>query len=116
MSRLPAIGLLFALACDFNPTARASFESVRDIHERYSVRAAGEDCLALLIRTDSAFDDRTVESIQYGTGDFTAYAGGVQQFMADRRFRAVVYKDTNDGLWTYGSITREEARSIETCR
>ena len=116
MSRFAAFGLLIALACDFHPPVPSNLEAVRDVQQRYSVRAAGEDCLVLVIRTDSALDDRTVESIQYGTSDLTAYPGGVQQFVADKRLRAVVYEDANDGLWPYGSITREEARSIQACR
>lgn len=118
MSRFAAFGLFIALACDFHPAARASLDTVRKIRAGNSIRAsaAGEDCLVLVIRTDSALDDRTVESIQYGTGDLTAYPGGVQQFVADKRFRAVVYEDANDGLWTYGSITREEARALQDCR
>jgi len=118
MSRFPALGLLFALACHFNPAARANIEAAREVEERYPLRAsaAGEDCLVLIIRTDRTLDDRTVEAIHYGTGERTAYPGGIQQFAIDKRFRAVLYRDADRGLWTYGSITREEAQSIETCR
>ncbi len=121
MSRFPFIGLLVTLAaCYFNPAVQQPIEAARKLDEKWKshpfrVEAAGNDCLVLLVRAESALDDAAVESIQYGT-DFTAYAGGIQQFVEDHRFRAAVYKDSNGGLWTYGSITREEARSMPTCR
>ena len=121
MIRSTAIGLLLMFtACDFDPAERAPIEAARQLEEKYAakalrVSAAGDDCLVLLVRSNTAFDDATVESIQYGTNEFTAYAGGVQQFLEDHRFRAAVYIDTNRSLWTWGSVTRKEAQSLSPC-
>jgi hypothetical protein len=52
--------------------------------------------------------------MQYGTGPYAAF-GGVEEFAQDRRFRAVVYRDAAERLWTYGATSRDEARSMPRC-
>jgi hypothetical protein len=122
MNRFPALGLLTMLAaCNFNPAAKVSIDAANRLAEQCSkekleARAAGDDCLVVLLRADLPLDDTTVESIHYGTGDLTTYPGGVQQFLEDAKFRAAVYEDADGQLWTYGSITKDEARSLPACR
>jgi hypothetical protein len=85
-------------------------------YERQELEAfvGGADCLALIIRANTRLDDSVVESMQYGTGPYVAF-GGVEVFAEKRRFRAVVYRDAADGLWTYGAVSRDEARSMPRC-
>ena len=122
MKRLPVAGVLLALlACDFDPRADRSVHAALECTELYAehdlrASAAGDDCLVLLMQAETRLSDATVESIQYGTGDVAGYDGGVQQFLEDRRFRAVVYEDADGGLWTFGSITDDEAHSLKACR
>jgi len=122
MNRLPALGILILLlACEIHPAAERPVAAAHTLGQRYAtqklqIHAAGDDCLILLIRTKTALDNTTVESIHYGTGEHRAYDGGIQQFAEDRGFRAVAYKDAEGGLWTYGAITRDEAKSMPICR
>ena len=122
MKPIPILGVLLALcACDFNPKADRSAEAARQLTELYEARelranAAGDDCLVLLILAEGRLDDAAVESIHYGTGGGAGYDGGVRQFLEDRGFRAVVYRDANRGEWLYGATTRAEAQSLNTCR
>ncbi len=122
MNRLPALGLLGLLAaCNFNPAAKVSIDAANRlaaqcVKDKLEVRAAGDDCLVVLLRADLQLDDTTVESIHYGTGTLTSYSGGVQQFLEDEKFRAAVYTDADGQLWTYGSITKDEARALPACR
>jgi len=121
MKRL-VLGVLITLTtCHYDPDARIAVEAAKTITRDYASQqlkayAAGADCLVLLIRTKRSFDDAAVETLHYGTGESTTYPGGLQQFAEDRKFRAVAYKDADGGLWTYGSITREEAHSMPVCR
>jgi hypothetical protein len=118
MKRFPVIGVLLALyACEFNPRAEKLVEAARQFTELHAKEdfhgfAAGDDCRVLLVRAEARLGDAAVESIYYGTGD----SGGVQQFLEDHGFRAVVYTDPDRGRWTYGSITTEEAQSLRPCR
>jgi hypothetical protein len=122
MKRLPLIGVLLALySCDFNPRTEKLVHAARQFTKLYATRelhasAAGDDCLILLIRADARLGDASVESIHYGTGDTAGYSGGVQQFLENHGFRAVVYTDPDRGRWTYGSITSDEAQSLRPCR
>jgi len=121
MERIARLALVFALvACNApraeKSAAKAAAEFTRQ-HAKHKLHAfvAGSDCRVLLISTATTFDDELVETIQYGTGDYGAF-GGVDQFAHERGFRAVVYRDSNDALWTYGATTRDEARSLPRCR
>ena len=122
MNRLPALGILiFLSACEVRPAAEGTVTAAYTLGQHYAtqrlqIHAAGDDCLILLIRTKTALDNATVESIHYGTGEHNAYDGGIRQFAEDRGFRAVAYKDADGGLWTYGAITRDEAKSMPICR
>lgn len=95
-------------------TAAATFTHQHAEHELHAF-VAGSDCRVLAIETRSTFDHETVESIQYGVGDYDAF-GGADQFAKERGFRAVVYRDSAGALWTYGATTRDEARSLRRCR
>jgi hypothetical protein len=94
--------------------AAASFTLKHATHKLHAA-VAGSDCRVLLISIDATFDRDLVESIHYGTGDYYEF-GGVEQFAHDHEFRAVVYRDADGGLWTYGATTRDEARSLSRCR
>jgi hypothetical protein len=122
MKRLPVLGVLIAiLGCDLNPGTAIPVAAAQTITRQYSKRklrahAAGDDCGILLVQARTALDNTTVESIHYGTGENHVYDGGIQQFAEDNRFRAVVYRDAAGDLWTYGSITLDEARTMSICR
>lgn len=122
MKRLPVLGILLVFCtCELDPRTKIAIAAAGAFTKQYAKQrliaaAAGQDCLVLLIRANDPLDDTTVEAIHYGTGDYKAYDGGAQQFAEDRKFRAVAYRDTNGGLWTYGAITRAEAQSIPICR
>lgn len=122
MKRLFVLSVLTALsACGFNPDAEMPVAAARTLTRQYAKQkldadAAGTDCLILLVRTKKVVDHATIEAIHYGTGDYIAYDGGVQQYAEDRKFRAVVYRDSAGGLWTYGATTRDEAKSMPVCR
>ncbi len=122
MKRFPVIGVLLALyACEFNPRTERLVHAARQFTALYAkhdvhAAAAGDDCLVLLIRAETRLGDAAVESIYYGTGEIAGYSGGVRQFLEDHGFRAVVYTDSDRGLWTYGSVTSDEARSLRPCR
>jgi hypothetical protein len=108
------------LACNSRPAgneAAAAANQFTRQHTNHKLHAsvAGSDCHVLLISTDTQFDDGLVESIHYGTSGYDAF-GGVEQFAHDHEFRAVVYRDASGNLWTYGATTRDEARSISSCR
>jgi hypothetical protein len=98
-------------------TAADVAEAFTRQHAKHNLSAsvAGSDCRVLLITIESTFDDELVESIHYGTGGYEAF-GGAEQLARDRRFRAVVYRDSTGELWTYGATTRDEARSLPRCR
>lgn len=122
MKRLSALALLLAAAtCTYDPAATASIEAARTVTRDYARQelqafAAGTDCLVLLVRAAAALDDAAVETLHYGDGESTPYPGGLQQFAERRKFRAVAYQDSTGRLWTYGSITRQEAQSLPVCR
>lgn len=122
MKRLPLHGILIALmACNLNPGAKGSVAAAHAVPRHYANQglradAAGDDCTVLLIRTKTGFDNAMVESIHYGIGEAGAYPGGIQQYAEAKGFRAVVYRDAAGDLWTYGSTTLDEARTMPTCR
>jgi hypothetical protein len=120
MQRIARLALVLTLiACN---ARRAGHEAAADAatfsrqHAKHQLHAsvAGSDCRVLAIETETAFNDENVESIQYGTGDYGAF-GGAERFAHDRGFRAVVYRDSNGALWTYGATTRDEAQSLPRC-
>jgi hypothetical protein len=121
MQWLAGLALLFAiLGCNSDradDAASAAAKAFTRQHAAHKLHAsvAGSDCHVLLISTEIAFDDELVESIHYGTGGYGAF-GGVEQLAHDRGFRAVVYRDRQGGLWTYGATTRDEARALPRCR
>ena len=78
-------------------------------------KAAGPDCAILLVRTGVVLDDTMVESLHYGGGAYDIWQGGVQQFLRERGFRGVVYRDVVDRVWTYGSVTKAEGETIRPC-
>ena len=122
MKRLPVFGVLIALlGCDLNPGAKGSVAAAQIATRQYAEQylradAAGDDCRILLIQTKKGFDNALVESIHYGIGEHDTFHGGIQQFAEAKGFRAVVYRDAAGDLWTYGSITLEEARTMRRCR
>jgi hypothetical protein len=77
-------------------------------------RAAGSDCGVLLIETPRILEDAIIEAIHYGTGAYTLYPGGVNQFSRAQRFRGVAYKDGSGQLWLYGNLSVTE--ELRPCR
>jgi hypothetical protein len=122
MKLLPVFGVFVALlGCDLNPGAKIPVAAAQTATQQYAKQnlradAAGDDCRILLIQTKKGFDNALVESIHYGIGEYDAHYGGMQQFAEAKGFRAVVYRDTAGDLWTYGSVTLDEARTMHTCR
>jgi hypothetical protein len=56
-----------------------------------------------------------VEAMHYGAGAYDIYDGGVQQFLRERAFRGVAYKDGSGRVWTYGAVTQNEAEALVPC-
>lgn len=77
--------------------------------------AAGADCSVLLVRTSLILEDSMIEALHYGAGAYAVYAGGVQQFYRDGKFRGVAYKDASDRMWAYGELTSGEEKSLTPC-
>ena len=107
-------------------SAKAHIDSARKFTDLYSrsrlsgwdirASAAGADCDILRIEVSIILEDSMVEAIHYGAGSYDVYAGGVQHFSHERMFRAVSYKDASGRLWTYGSLSRNEAETLVPCR
>jgi hypothetical protein len=122
MKRIPVLAIFIALlACDLNPAAKTPMTEARVVTRQYAKQklradAAGEDCKVLLIRTRAAFDNAIVESIHYGVDEYDIHRGGMQHFAETKGFRAVVYRDASDRLWTYGAIALDEAKALPICR
>lgn len=122
MRYLSVLLLLVAVtACDVNPDAKAPVAAAHELTQNYTLQelkayAAGTDCRVLLVRIRTTLDDAAVETMHYGDGESAAYPGGLQQFAEERQFRAVAYRDHDGRLWTYGSITRQEAQTMPVCR
>ena len=119
MTRLLAFTLVLALAnCMSDPATQTHVHAADVLTKRsadhFKAYAAGDDCMVLLIRADTALDDPAVETMHYGAGD--AADGGLRRFAENHQFRAVAYEDAAERLWTYGSITRMEAQSMAACR
>jgi hypothetical protein len=120
MKRL-ALGFFIMLAACYNPDSNVTIDAANALtrnaaKQRLKAYAAGNDCQILLVRAKTTIDDAGVETLHYGTGESPVYPGGLQQFAEERKFRAVVYKDSESSLWTYGSTTREEAQTMPVCR
>lgn len=120
MKRLPA-ALLILAACTYDPAAQVSIDAANTITRDYAPQnlkayAAGTDCLVLLIRAGTPLNDTAVETLHYGNGESVLHPGGLQQFAEEKKFRAVAYRDSEGALWTYGSITRQEAQTVRPCR
>jgi hypothetical protein len=122
MQRLVTTGVLIALLSCNNarpaaPAAIAAAELFTRQYARRKLRAsvAGTDCKVLVIAIENGFDDGLVESIHYGASGYDALGGG-EQFVKDRGFRAVVYRDGSGYLKTYGATTFDEARTMPRCR
>ncbi len=107
-------------------SARAHIDAARNFTDRYSrsrlaawnirASAAGADCDILKIEIPIILEDSMVEAIHYGAGSYNVYAGGVQHFSLERTFRAVSYKDASGRVWTYGSLSRNQAEALMPCR
>jgi hypothetical protein len=125
--------LLFVLAagCNAVATPRSAADEARAAaaaqftkryaHSRFAqwqvrARPAGADCTVLLIETGVLMDNAMVETVQYGAGYSEVYDGGAQRFSRDKAFRGVAYRDSGDRIWSYGSVSDEEAKTIEPCR
>ena len=120
MQSLLKTGLaLVLLACNAQPVSEEHAAAAKLLTQAYEGQkleafVAGSDCLALVIHAGTRLDDSLVESMQYGTGHYVAF-GGIEAFAEKRRFRAVVYRDAAERLWTYGAVSLEEARSMPRC-
>lgn len=121
MKRIARSAFVFALlachASEAGGPASAAAEAFTREHARHHLHAevAGSDCRVLLITLETVSDENMVESIHYGTSGYEAL-GGAEQFAHERGFRAVVYRDRDGILRTYGATSRDEAKSLRTCR
>lgn len=122
-----AMAIVAVLACTPKPSTRD------DIHvkhadaftQRYAksrlarwnvqATAAGRDCAVLMVETSMILEDSMIEAIHYGAGAYDIHDGGVQQFLRERAFRGVAYKDRSGRLWTYGAVTPAEAEGLASC-
>ncbi|MGN6186587.1 MAG: hypothetical protein ACTHQM_23365 [Thermoanaerobaculia bacterium] len=88
-------------------------ECKRNGSPRWSFRAhaMGDTCDVLVVESLVPLDQRMVDRVHYAAPG----RSGVQTFLDDHRFRAAAYTDPKNGLWTFGAITREEARSLKPC-
>lgn len=114
-----AIALLALARCDAKPAvSRASVvrgDSSVSAREPWNIRTrpAGKDCDVLFVETGLVLDAAMVEAMHYGTGPFRSRGKGM--YSRAQGFRGVVYKDTTGKIWTYGSVTEAEARSLPRC-
>lgn len=121
MQRLARSAVLLALLTCNTPHAEddaatdATLFTRQYAKQKLHASVAGNDCRVFVISTETPLNDEVVESIQYGTGSYSAF-GGAEQFAHDRGLRAVVYRDSTGALWTYGATTRDEAQSMASCR
>lgn len=116
MRRLMPVVLLFA--CYTDPATQRAIAAADELTRLYSnpdlrAYAAGHDCKVLLIESEVPLDTVTIESMQYGTGEYGEQS--VERFAADHRFRAVVYRDETRVVKSYDAMTREEAESLRSC-
>lgn len=122
-----AIAILTVLSCTPNPATSHDLR-VRDADlftqryaqsrlARWNVRAsaAGKDCAVLYVETSMILEDSMIEAMHYGAGAYDIHDGGVQQFLRERAFRGVAYKDRSGRLWTYGAVTPTEAERLARC-
>lgn len=119
--------ILAVLSCTPKPAAR---ENIHVKHadlftQRYAqsrlarwnvhASAAGRDCAVLFVETSMILEDTMIEAMHYGAGAYDIHEGGVQQFLRERAFRGVAYKDRSGRLWTYGAVTPAEAERLAPC-
>ena len=120
--------ILGLIGCESNPHAspreRARIVAANAFTSRYAesrlaswkliARAAGDDCGVLLVETQIVMEDTMVGALHYGAPAYDAYAGGVQQFARDRRFRGAAYRDATRRQWVFGKVSPYEA--LVPCR
>ena len=126
MTRIALVLLFSFLACHANPEHDKRVAAAKQLTKRYELsrfsgwklraRAAGTDCDVLLVQTATVLDDSLVEAVHFGGSDFPMVEGGVHQYYRDRAFRAVVYQDAAERVWTYGALTTIDGESLEPCR
>ncbi len=78
--------------------------------------AAGDDCGVLYVATSIIMEDAMVDALHYGAGAYDIYDGGVQSFSRERAFRGVAYRDASGRVWTYGTVSPEEAARLAPCQ
>lgn len=116
--RLMSWLLLLFLGClnDQTKTSKTAEVFTRAYgNQKLQAVMAGSDCQVLLIKSSVPLDRATIESIHYGIGEYGAHYGGAEQFAAEYRLRAVVYRDSAGHMQTYGATTRAEAESMPVC-
>ena len=111
--------LVLLFACYTDPNTKRAAAAAERLTREYAkpelhAYAAGYDCGILVVESKERLDTVTIESMQYGTGAYRVN-GGVEQFAADHRFRAVVYRDPSGVVKSYESITRAEAEAMRPC-
>lgn len=121
MQRLLTAGLALLLITCNGPRATkraaAAADLFTDEHAQRALKAsvAGVDCAVLLIDIETSSTTDLIESIHYGGGEYKAF-GGVEELAQKHGFRAVVYRDADGNLQTYGATTRKEAKELRKCR
>jgi hypothetical protein len=109
-----------------NDAATLHVTAARTLTQRYAASrfqawhiraaAAGSDCGVLLLQTEIILEDSMIEAMHYGAGSYDTYNGGVQRFLRVNAFRGVAYKDVSGRIWTYGSVSPDEAERLVACR
>ncbi len=127
---IPAAALFVTLAaCAFEPPTTKPQTHVQAANAfttmcagsrlaRWKVRAdaAGPACNVLVVDASVILEDTMIEAMHYGAGPYTVYGGGIEKFARERRFRGVVYRDVTRRLWTYGTVSEDEAEKLQPCR
>lgn len=129
MRRFLALALYLLLAMGCRPSqSPANDDRIRaagaltDLYtdsplSRWNVRshAAGSDCGILLVETSITMETAMVQALHYGSGVYDVYRGGIEQFLRDRAFRGVAYKDESGRVWTYGDVSPSQVSSLDVC-
>ena len=110
---------VFLFACYADPAVKEAADSAEQLTREFArpeleAFAAGDDCKVLVVDSEARLDTVAIESMQYGTGEYTGKS--VERFANDHRFRAVVYRDPSGIVRSYDAVTRAEAESMSRCR
>lgn len=124
MKQLILAVCLLNTACDSAGTSTALYVEAADAFRRQCERtgnpgwklrasAAGIECDVLWIESKVPLDTSMIEAFHYARP--TSNGNAVQLFSEAHRFRGVAYTDSNQRIWTYGAVTRDEVPALRPC-